>query len=360
MARKNRIVAEDALYHVTARIAHRAFLLADVETKERIVSWMYDIADFSGIEVASWNVMDNHLHIFLHVPTVPEEYWTEPGALPPAARRSMRPAECREPRWAPDGDCPPREAAPRPGAGFALPDDEMARRLRALHADRPDDADRIARRWARMRADGRSAEVDAEKDALCRRMYSVSQYMKTLKQRISEHFNRKLGHAGQLWDGRFRSTLVEKDELAKLYVSSYVEWNAPKAGIARHPGDWRWCSYAAACGSGAYARRARDGYARLFGSWEVARARLEAVFDDRLPEGAGDGGQGAGGQDCARLRMSQIIKRISIASLAFFSRRMSFVEETLAALPRRFPCADGASVRFLSRFDWTEPPRRAA
>ena len=36
MARTNRIVVEDGLYHVTSRIAHKAFLLADEKVKEKI------------------------------------------------------------------------------------------------------------------------------------------------------------------------------------------------------------------------------------------------------------------------------------------------------------------------------------
>ena len=251
----------------------------------------------------------------------------------------------------------PVVSLPRPRTGFVVPEDELLRRLGRLYAGHSDGAEKIARRWERLRSQGRDAEVEEEKDALCRRMYSVSQYMKTLKQRISEYFNRELGHAGQLWDGRFHSTLVEKDELAKLYVSSYIEWNAPKAGMAGHPRQWKWCSYSAACGSGAFSSRARNGYERLFGSWEDAKARLEAVFEDRLPDSWKSGETNADGK--TRLRMSQLIKVASLSKCAFFSRRLSFVEATLASLPSRFPCTGPSSVEYLSRFDW-EMPRHAA
>ena len=46
MARKNRLVAEDAIYHVSSRIAHREFFLEDEGIKSEIVSWMYGIAEF--------------------------------------------------------------------------------------------------------------------------------------------------------------------------------------------------------------------------------------------------------------------------------------------------------------------------
>ena len=376
MARKNRLIAEDATYHVTTRIAHREFLLENKDLKGEIVEWIYGIAEFCGIEVLAWNVMDNHLHIYLHVPTVPEEYWTDPDELPAAAWRSMRPAECRAPRWTPEvngpepmpspsGDSPSPEAmvravaegvpasvVPHPHTSFTIPDGEMENRLTALYYGKRDRARKIVARWERLRLEGRADEAEAEKDAFCRRMYSVSQYMKTLKQRISEHFNRNLGHEGQLWCGRFSSTLVEKEELSKLYVSVYVEWNAAKAGIVSHPREWKWCSYSSACAGSV---RARKGYERLFGSWEAAKARLEAVFDERLPDAFGGEAEGA-----AKRRMSQIVKRMSLRRLAFFTRKMSFVEETLKGLPRRFPCAGGACVARLAEYDWSEPARTAA
>ena len=378
MARKNRLVAEDAIYHVSSRIAHREFFLEDEGIKSEIVSWMYGIAEFCGIEVLAWNVMDNHLHIFLHVPTVPEEYWTDPDELPAASWRSMRPAECRAPRWTPEvggpdpvpspsGDSPSPEAmvkavadgvpasvVPHPRTGFTIPDSEMENRLRALYYGSMARARGVIERWERLRSKGRGDEADAEKDAYCRRMYSVSQYMKTLKQRISEYFNRELGHAGQLWCGRFSSTLVEKEELAKLYVAAYVEWNAPKAAMVAHPRDWKWCSYSAACEG---SERARKGYERLFGSWEEAKARLEAVFAERLPDSFGDEDEW---ESSAKRRMSQIIKRMSLRRVAIFSRRVSFVKETLESLPWRFPCSSGACVARLAEYDWSEPARTAA
>ena len=179
MARKNRLVAEDAIYHVSSRIAHREFLLEDEGIKSEIVSWMYGIAEFCGIEVLAWNVMDNHLHIFLHVPTVPEEYWTDPDELPAASWRSMRPAECRAPRWTPEvggpdpvptpsGDSPSPEAmvkavadgvpasvVPHPRTGFTIPDSEMENRLRALYYGRLDRARGVIERWERLRSKGR-------------------------------------------------------------------------------------------------------------------------------------------------------------------------------------------------------------
>ena len=40
MARKNRVVVPDGLYHIVGRVAHRAHLLESSEFKDRIVEWI--------------------------------------------------------------------------------------------------------------------------------------------------------------------------------------------------------------------------------------------------------------------------------------------------------------------------------
>jgi len=41
------------------------------------------------------------------------------------------------------------------------------------------------------------------------RMYDVSQFMKTLKQRFTMWYNKRAGRRGTLWEERFKSILVE-------------------------------------------------------------------------------------------------------------------------------------------------------
>ena len=390
MARKNRLVVEDGLYHITTRIAHQERLLADPKVKSLIVGWIYSIADFSGIEVYAWNVMDNHLHVYVHVPPVPKKYWlaaSEATRAPMASAFSMRPAENRAPRWTPDitdrnhpitpaGDCPSEEAlvraiadglpvahVPHPPTGFTMSDVEMLGRLGFLY--KPEAVKKIAERWAGARAAGRGDSVEREKAAYCRRMYNVSQYMKTLKQRISEHFNRRRGHEGQLWDGRFCSGLVDRDDpLSSLYVASYIELNSYRTKRRIAPKNWAWCSYATALGNGPYATRAREGYEKMFGvPWEEAIRRLESVFAAELPEGydpdTGDltyeTGEVADGTPKRRaLTMAQLVK-VHCRMLergGFISRSAEFAKKALAAFSERFPAPSERSVRFFQRFDW--------
>lgn len=384
MARANRVVVEDGRYHLTTRIANQAHFLEDPAVKDLIVTWIYGIADFAGIEVLNWNILDNHLHIQVHVPCVPEKLML-PGADPTPSAFTMRPAECRQPRWTPDvtdvpvpvtaaGECPSAEAVaraiadgvpvvrlPRPATGFSLDDDEMERRLVGLYGAKR--AKSIVRRWQRLLARGCAEKVEEEKDAFCRRMYNVSLFMKDLKQRISQHFNEKRGHRGCLWDGRFYSGLVENEPLAKLYTTAYIDWNAPKAGLAEHPSGWKWCSYAVACGDGPYAERARRGYELALGCpWPEAKAKLERVFADRIPDSYDPTKDQThytvvdsdGTVRTVALRMAQAIKLSlrAFRSGGFVSRRVAFVRETYAKLPKRFPGAGERSVAQLSEFDW--------
>ena len=124
MARKNRVSVYDGVYHVTTRIANRAMLLEPDEVKERLMKWIVSVANFSGVEVWGFTVMDNHLHLIVHVPPVPKEYWLDPNEEPAAYAFGMRPPECRVPLW--NGDSPSLGSleslrigdSPSPGSGW--------------------------------------------------------------------------------------------------------------------------------------------------------------------------------------------------------------------------------------------------
>ena len=51
--------------------------------------------------------------------------------------------------------------------------------------------------------------AEEEKERYFRRMYNISQFMKTFKERVTKMFNEDYGHKGALWQGRFYSGLVE-------------------------------------------------------------------------------------------------------------------------------------------------------
>jgi len=72
----------------------------------------------------------------------------------------------------------------------------------------------------------------------------VSQLMKRLGQRYVQHFNRAYRRTGTLWEGRFRSCVVG-EEAYFLGCQRYIELNPVRAGMAEHPGEYRWSSYGA-------------------------------------------------------------------------------------------------------------------
>ena len=364
MARKNRVSVYDGIYHVTSRIANRAMLLAEDEVKDKIMEWIVSVAAFSGVEVWAFCIMDNHLHLFVHVPPVPGRYWLDPGDEPCAYAFGMRPPECREPLWSPGGDSP---RAPRPELGFMLDDSEMLGRLAHLYGR--ERAEAIGREWEVLRGNGCGRLVDEAKGRYCRRMYNLSQFVKTLKERVSMWYNAAYGHEGCLWQGRFHSGVVEKDDAVKAVVAAYVGYNPVKAKVAGAPESWKWSSYALAVSDdGPGGRRCREMYERMLGRpWEEVRATLESVFADRLPESVSaedlkewldDYDETANGnwRGAGEFRASQAIRAtMRLFSGAYIGHSADFLRRVAGFLPERFPRAGARSVRRCRAFVWELP-----
>ena len=73
MARPNRVKSDgEGYYHVIDRIAHREFLLRDERIKKRLLDLVRRAAEFSGVDVCTYVLMDNHLHLCVHVPEAGE------------------------------------------------------------------------------------------------------------------------------------------------------------------------------------------------------------------------------------------------------------------------------------------------
>ena len=364
MARKNRVSVYDGIYHITSRIANRAMLLAEDEVKDRIMEWISSVAAFSGVEVWAFCIMDNHLHLFVHVPPVPERLWLDPDDEPAAYAFGMRPPECREPLWSPGGDCPP---PPRPELGFMLDDSEMLGRLGHLYG--PERAEAIGREWDVLRGNGLGHLVDEAKERYCRRMYNLSQFVKTLKERVSMWYNAEYGHEGCLWQGRFYSGVIEKDDVVKAVVAAYIGYNPVKAKIADAPESWKWSSYALAVNDpGPDGERCRQMYERMLGRpWEEVRATLESMFADKLPDSVepddlkewlDDYDENAKGdwRGAGEYRASQAIRAtMRIFSGAYIGHSAGFLKRVAGFLPEKFPRAGARSVRRCRAFVWELP-----
>lgn len=61
---------------------------------------------------------------------------------------------------------------------------------------------------------------------------------------VHQYMNRKYGRTGSLWEGRFRSSLVQAEDYL-LACYRYIEMNPVRASLVRHPRDYLWSSYGA-------------------------------------------------------------------------------------------------------------------
>jgi REP element-mobilizing transposase RayT len=187
-----------ALYHCISRTVNGEKLLDDA-SKETLRKHLHQAAEFSGVEIITYALMDNHFHVLVKVP--------EQGVL-----------------------C----------------DAELVRRYKVLHPQ--------PSKWVTMQIEVLAAllkengpEGQKLRKRLLARMGDVSEFMKTFKQRFSIWFNANHDRFGPVWAERFTSTIIEGGQHFGLQmVAAYIDLNPVRAGIVRDPKDYRWCGYAEA------------------------------------------------------------------------------------------------------------------
>ena len=162
---------------------------------------------FSGVRVITWTILSNHFHVLLEV--------------------------------AP----PPREP---------LSDGQIIERCRALYS--PRGMDLIEWEFENAQRLGGGA-LERIRQRYLTRMWNLSEFMKTLKQKFTVWFNRQHERVGTLWESRFKSVLVEGSWNCLLKVAAYIDLNAVRAGLVDDPKDYRWCGYAEAVVGDRAARR---------------------------------------------------------------------------------------------------------
>jgi len=72
----------------------------------------------------------------------------------------------------------------------------------------------------------------------------VSRLMQTLGRKYVRYFNYTYKRSGTLWEGRFKSCVVEAENYL-LLCQRYIELNPVRAGMVEAPGDYTWSSYRA-------------------------------------------------------------------------------------------------------------------
>lgn len=80
---------------------------------------------------------------------------------------------------------------------------------------------------------------------LCPRKHggAISALMRRVSARQARYVNRLERRSGTLWEGRFKCSVVDTDAYL-LACMRYVDLNPVRAGLCRHPGEYRWSSYA--------------------------------------------------------------------------------------------------------------------
>ena len=66
--------------------------------------------------------------------------------------------------------------------------------------------------------------------------------MQALGRGYVRHFNRRHGRTGTLWEGRYRSTVIEAERYL-LACMAYIELNPVRAGMVVVPADFAWSSH---------------------------------------------------------------------------------------------------------------------
>jgi len=205
--RTARIVGEaGSFYHVVSRVVDRQMVF-DCAAKETLRGMLRRVADFCGIRVITYALLDNHFHILMQVP-VPQ----------------------------------------------SITDEELIRRIGVLYGDQI--ARNIEISLQTMVKAGEEKQAAELREKYLYRMWNMAEFMKTLKQRVSIWQNRNRHRKGTLWEERYKSVLVEGKQNALAAVAAYIDLNAVRAGIVADPKDYRYCGYGEAVGGG---KEARDG-----------------------------------------------------------------------------------------------------
>jgi putative transposase len=70
----------------------------------------------------------------------------------------------------------------------------------------------------------------------------LPQLMQAVGRSYVRYFNNRHGRSGTLWEGRYRSTLIETDRYL-LACMVYIDLNPVRAGMVAEPADYPWSSH---------------------------------------------------------------------------------------------------------------------
>ena len=235
LKRYTRELAE-AVYHIFSRVVDRQFKFDD-EVKEEFLTLLWQVATFSGVELITYALMTDHFHILVRVHPI----WT------------------------------------------VVSEEEVLSRIKTLYG--APEMQRVKNKLEHFREKGDDDAAEALLDTFRARMNNVSEFMKTLKLRMTIGYNKKHNREGTLWGGRFNSILLEDDPESRLlqFVAAYIDLNPVRAGIVRNPRSYRWCGFANAKGGGCWTEKGENGLASIYGrTTGKALDRYDAFLQGRM------------------------------------------------------------------------------
>ena len=239
-----------AVYHCIGRIVGGAMLLGDDE-KEVFRRLMWRVAEFCGMEIVTYCLMSNHVHLLVRAP-----------------------------------------------AKVELSDEQLCQRMLKYYGRRET--------WVQLIADEFRERGELPKDIrqrLLAQMGDVSMFMRTLKQRFSKWYNQKHKRFGTLWAERFKSVLVEDASESLRTVAMYIDLNPVRAGLVEDPKDYRFCGHAEAMGGNKSIR------AEITSLFEVRNWRSVAgEYRSAMMVYAGDPG-GAGKVALSREQILKVLQK---------------------------------------------------
>ena len=71
----------------------------------------------------------------------------------------------------------------------------------------------------------------------------IPQMMQAIGRQYVRYFNRRQGRTGTLWEGRYRSTLIQAERYL-LACMVYIDLNPVRAGMVADPAEYPWSSHA--------------------------------------------------------------------------------------------------------------------
>ena len=114
--------------------------------------------------------------------------------------------------------------------------------------------------------------------------FAIGRAMRALGQRYVPYFNRRHTRTGTLFEGRYRSTVIDS-ETYLFTCYRYIEENPVRAGLTIDPSIYRWSSYRAnALGEEDPLITAHVRFLALGASVDERRSAYRALFRHEIPQ----------------------------------------------------------------------------